>query len=98
MKTSTQRQSAAASPARAKCFCCTPPLSIVRGSAGKNPLQTARDVDKAGLRLADFAPRSMLRVRETRIEKPRFPVIDVHTHLSWMSATRSGVSLGEEMT
>lgn len=98
MKTSTQRQSAAASPARAKCFCCTPPLSIVRGNAGKNPLQTARDVDKAGLRLADFAPRSMLRVRETRIEKPRFPVIDVHTHLSWMSATRSGVSLGEEMT
>ena len=98
MKTSTQRKQPIAIPTQSRCFCCTPPLSIVRGSAGKNPLQTARDASKAGLRLTDFQPRSMLRVRETRIERPRFPVIDVHTHLSWMSQTRSGVSLGEEMT
>jgi len=98
MKTSTQPKPAPSPLTRARCFCCTPPLSVVRGSAGKNPLQTVRDADKADLRLADFQPRSMLRVRETRIERPRFPVIDVHTHLSWMSATRSGVSLGEEMT
>jgi len=25
----------------------------------------------------------MLRVKETRVERPRFPVIDFHTHLSW---------------
>jgi len=35
------------------------------------------------LALSDFEPRSMLRVKETRVPKPRFPVIDFHTHLSW---------------
>jgi hypothetical protein len=36
----------------------------------------------SGLRLVDFEPKSMLKVRETRVERPRFPVIDFHTHLS----------------
>ena len=97
MKNSTLQNPGLARPGP-RCFCCTLPLSIVRGNAGKNPLQTVRDANKAGLRLTDFQPRSMLRVRKTRIERPRFPVIDVHTHLSWMSQTRSGVSIGEEMT
>lgn len=35
------------------------------------------------LPLGEFEPRSMLRVKETRVERPRFPVIDFHTHLSW---------------
>ncbi|TAM24195.1 MAG: amidohydrolase [Rhodanobacter sp.] len=98
MQATTQATPPVSSPPRARCFCCSPPLSIVRGNAGKNPLETVRDASKAGLRLTDFQPRSMLRVRETRIERPRFPVIDVHSHLSWMSATRNGVSIGEEMT
>jgi predicted TIM-barrel fold metal-dependent hydrolase len=34
------------------------------------------------LPLVDFVPRSMLRARETRVDHPRFPVIDFHTHLS----------------
>ena len=34
------------------------------------------------LRLVDFEPKSMLQVHETRVERPRFPVIDFHTHLS----------------
>ncbi len=33
------------------------------------------------LRLRDWEPRPMLKVKETRIEKPAFPVIDVHNHL-----------------
>jgi predicted TIM-barrel fold metal-dependent hydrolase len=37
----------------------------------------------AALPLTDFVPRSMLRVAETTIQKPRFPVIDVHTHLTF---------------
>lgn len=89
---------APALPARPRCFCCTPPSPATLANAGKNPLQGVRDARPADLRLTDYAPRSSLRVRETRIERPRFPVIDVHTHLSWMSATRNGVSLGEEMT
>jgi hypothetical protein len=33
------------------------------------------------LYLADFRPRPALIVKETRIDKPRFPVIDAHNHL-----------------
>ena len=39
----------------------------------------------------------MLEVPTTPIKKPAFPVIDAHTHLSWMRETRAGVSLGEPM-
>jgi len=34
------------------------------------------------LALHDFEPRSMLRTSESRVESARFPVIDVHAHLS----------------
>jgi predicted TIM-barrel fold metal-dependent hydrolase len=42
------------------------------------------------LALKDFQPRSMLHVAEHKVERARFPVIDVHAHFSW--------SKGEEMT
>src|SRR5205085_1024082 len=35
------------------------------------------------LLLKDFQPRSMLHVEEHRVERARFPVIDVHAHFSW---------------
>jgi hypothetical protein len=37
----------------------------------------------ATLRLVDFQPRSMLHVEEHIVERPRFPLVDVHTHLSF---------------
>lgn len=80
------------------CLCCSPPAGRAVGgnaAAGKNPLETSGGA--ADLRLVDFAPRSMLATKVTRLETPRFPVIDVHTHLTWMRNTRGGVSLGEEM-
>src|SRR5512143_4066075 len=46
------------------------------------------------LALSDFEPRSMLHVAETRVEKPRFAVIDVHTHLTF--ANRSDAEVGSE--
>ncbi len=81
---------------RTGCGCCAPPM--LAGASGKNPLQTAAAPQGEQLPLSDFQPRSMLHVPVTRVEKPAFPVIDVHTHLSWMSETRSGVSLGEAMS
>src|SRR5437879_2525510 len=42
------------------------------------------------LALKDFQPRSMLHVAEHKVERARFPVIDIHAHFSW--------SKGEEMT
>lgn len=42
------------------------------------------------LRLADFRPRPMARVRVSTIERPAFPVVDVHNHLGrWLSADGS---------
>ncbi|MGH9469901.1 MAG: hypothetical protein ACRD1N_06115, partial [Terriglobia bacterium] len=39
---------------------------------------------KAGeITLSEFQPKSMLRVAETNVPRARFPVVDVHTHLSW---------------
>ena len=45
------------------------------------------------LPLKDFEPGSMLRVRETPIAKPAFPVIDFHTHLCFSAQSEKGVSL-----
>ena len=85
---------------QAGCLCCAPPsgAGTVKGVGGKNPLKTQPDNSKDGLRLADFQPRSMLHFPRTRVERPRFPVIDVHTHLTWSSNVRNGISLGEEIT
>lgn len=48
------------------------------------------------LPLAEFQPRSMLHVPETRIERPRYPVVDAHTHLSWGARSESGIFLSAE--
>jgi predicted TIM-barrel fold metal-dependent hydrolase len=50
------------------------------------------------LLLKDFRPRSMLHVAETRVETPRFPVIDVHTHMTFVTRSEKGVAMGEETT
>src|SRR6185312_2430494 len=82
------------------CLCCAPPTGTgtVRIESSKNPLQTQPDAGKSDLRLKDFHPRSMLQVPKTHIERPRFPVIDVHAHLTWSSSVRNGISVGEEIT
>ena len=58
--------------------------------AGSTPT-TARQQPAAGtgaLPLPEFEPRSMLHVAETRVPRARFPVIDVHTHVSRRRAQR----------
>jgi predicted TIM-barrel fold metal-dependent hydrolase len=47
------------------------------------------------LPLPEFQPESMLQVPETRVERARFPVIDVHTHLTFRAKSVSGVPHGE---
>ncbi|HXG32567.1 MAG TPA: amidohydrolase family protein [Bryobacteraceae bacterium] len=48
------------------------------------------------LDLSEYQPRSMLQVAEHIIERARFPVIDIHTHLSWAAKSEKGVPLSEE--
>ena len=50
------------------------------------------------LRLADFEPRSVLHVTENHIDRPRYPVIDAHTHLSWGTRSEEGIFLSAERT
>lgn len=52
---------------------------------------------RKSLDLSEFQPKSMLHVAETKVERSRFPVIDVHTHLSWAASRKNGVFLGEKM-
>lgn len=49
---------------------------------------------KGELPLVEFQPKSMLHVHETRVERSRFPVVDVHSHLAWSARDgRSDVKL-----
>lgn len=50
-------------------------------NSGTGPEWRGRHRPGAHLRLRDFVPRPMLRVPEHRVERPRFPVVDVHSHL-----------------
>ena len=48
--------------------------------------QTTADAKTAAppLALKDYEPKSMLHVPETHVPRSRFPLIDFHTHLSWV--------------
>ena len=48
------------------------------------------------LALADYEPRSMLRVQQTQVEKSRFPAIDFHTHISVSAKSEKGIELAAE--
>jgi predicted TIM-barrel fold metal-dependent hydrolase len=54
---------------------------------------TAED---APLALRDFEPRSRLEAARTRIVSARFPVIDVHAHLTRSERSQNGVPVGDE--
>ena len=51
----------------------------VSGQFGEQRAQATKGL----LPLVEYEPKSMLKVPESKVEKPRFPVIDIHTHLSW---------------
>jgi predicted TIM-barrel fold metal-dependent hydrolase len=59
----------------------------------QNP-QTNSSVPR--LALADYEPKSMLQVRETRVERARFPVVDIHTHISFSAKSQNGIELAPE--
>lgn len=48
------------------------------------------------LDLSEFEPESMLVAKRTVIEKPRYPVIDMHAHMSFSAHVVNGVHLGAE--
>src|SRR5208282_523746 len=73
---------------------------LAAGSGTSLPSEPAAEEEPQGkmhLELRDFQPKSMLHVPQTKVSRSRFPVIDVHTHLSWQASRKNGVPLGEKM-
>ena len=50
------------------------------------------------LALADYEPKSMLQVHETRVPRARFPAVDIHTHISVSAKSEKGIEFAPERT
>ena len=48
------------------------------------------------LDISEYVPKSMLRVHETSVPRAKFPVIDIHTHLSGAKRYEKGVAITAE--
>ncbi len=48
------------------------------------------------LDLSEFEPHSMLEVKQTHVERSRYPVIDIHAHMCYSAHVVNGVHLGAE--
>jgi predicted TIM-barrel fold metal-dependent hydrolase len=64
------------------------------GIAAANEAEPA--TGPAPLELSQYEPRSMLRVRESRVERSKFPSIDFHTHISVSTKSEKGVELSPD--
>src|SRR2546430_15731461 len=54
---------------------------ILSAVIGASITRNQNEQDIRELKLKDWAPRSMMVTKVTRIEKAAFPVIDIHNHL-----------------
>lgn len=52
---------------------------------------------KMKLELSEFQPKSMLHVPESKVPRSRYPVVDVHTHLSFRAKSVNGVGIGDKL-
>ncbi|HXM91481.1 MAG TPA: hypothetical protein VN974_08025, partial [Candidatus Dormibacteraeota bacterium] len=74
-------------------------IGLLAGVAAKpdmlNLSDSAEDAkpQRKPLDISEYAPKSMLRVQETMVPRSRFPVIDIHTHISWSTNCEKGVCL-----
>lgn len=75
-------------------------MGLVSGVAARAGVNASPGDDEqskpAVLNLPDYQPTSMLHTRETRVERARFAVIDIHTHITESSKSINGVDLGAE--
>jgi predicted TIM-barrel fold metal-dependent hydrolase len=73
-------------PAAVPCKPCPPrrapgsqPAAVEARAAASQPAPAKPSIKD--LRLGDWQPRSMLKVKQTRVDRPAFSVIDAHNHL-----------------
>jgi hypothetical protein len=65
-------------------------------AAGVRPSEGSTNSQPPALNLAEYEPKSMLQVKETHIDRARFPVIDIHTHISVSANSKNGVDITPE--
>jgi predicted TIM-barrel fold metal-dependent hydrolase len=70
---------------------------MMPSGSGGSQLKSPEGAGKMKLDLADFRPVSMLHVHESKVPRSRYPVIDIHTHLSIRAKSVGGVGVGEQM-
>ncbi len=78
---------------------------LAGASCGSGPATQPADVggrtpagETAGLRLDAFEPRSMLDAPQTQVDRSRFPVIDIHSHITWSAVPLGAEPFGETVT
>ncbi len=79
---------------------CTTGLGLMGGAVARAGVLPSSSLDAKsqpnGLSLADYEPKSMLEVHETHVARARFPVIDIHTHITVSAKSKDGVELVPE--
>ena len=65
---------------------------------GRAETDEASGSQGAPLSLEDYEPRSMLRVPETHVARAKYPVIDIHTHITFAARDKNGVALSAART
>jgi predicted TIM-barrel fold metal-dependent hydrolase len=79
---------------------CTTGLGLVGGAVAHAvvvPVSSSdAKIQSKSLSLANYEPRSMLQVPETHVPRSRFPLIDIHTHISVSAKSKNGVELAPE--
>jgi predicted TIM-barrel fold metal-dependent hydrolase len=71
-------------------------VGTVARSAAAARSRESEPAGSRGLALSEYEPKSMLQVRESRVERSRYPVIDFHTHITVSARDVNGVSLAPE--
>jgi hypothetical protein len=75
-------------------------LGLVSGVAARAGVKASEPIEEKPkpevLNLPDYQPKSMLRVRETYVDKARYPVIDFHTHITFSAKVEKGVPMVAE--
>jgi predicted TIM-barrel fold metal-dependent hydrolase len=84
---------------RRQLLCGTSAGLLVAGAARAGAVKAEMPDAKAEpkpLSLAEYEPKSMLQVKETHVEQARYPVIDIHTHISVSAQSKAGVEMVAE--
>jgi predicted TIM-barrel fold metal-dependent hydrolase len=71
---------------------------VVAGAGANAGHGEPREPKKAHdeIHLSEYQPKSMLQVKETHVARSRYPVIDIHTHITEEERAKNGVAMGPE--